>query len=253
MVRRVGRPTRDIRRVGPATEPVTETLVLSDLHLGLRTARPGAVLATLERWRFRRLVLLGDIFHDTGFEGLCDEAWRLLRRLRAIARDGDAELVWLAGNHDRHLGPAIRDLLGIEVGESHAWRSGGRRLLAVHGDGFDPTLPRRSSLARLVGLGYGWCLRRLSRDGDWPRRLDRWWTRRCGLHGLVAAGAAAWAATLDADLVVCGHTHAPLARRFDEVRPDRAPITYVNAGSWVERRASFLAVDPQGVRLVYAH
>jgi len=242
-----------IRRVGFATEPITETLVLSDLHLGLRTARPAAVLATLERWRFRRLVLLGDIFHDNGFEGLCDEAWRLIRRLGAIARDGDAELVWLAGNHDRHLGPAIRDLFGIEVGESHAWRSGGRRLVAVHGDGFDPTLPRRSSLARLIGLGYGWCMRRLSREGEWPRRLDRWWTRRCGLHGLVAAGAAAWAAARDADLVICGHTHAPLARCFDDLRPDRAPVTYVNAGSWVERRASFLAVDPTGVRLVHAH
>lgn len=253
MVRRVGRPAREIRRVGPTTEPITETLVLSDLHLGLETARPAAVRETLERWRFRRLILLGDILHDNGFERLCGEAWQLLRRIRTIAQGGEAELVWLAGNHDRHLAPGVRDLLGIEVGESHAWRSGDRRLVAVHGDCFDPTLPRRPSLARLVGLGYGWCLRRLSRDGEWPRRLDRWWTRRCGLHGLVAAGAAAWAAASDADLVLCGHTHAPLARCFVDVRPDRAPVTYVNAGSWVERRASFLAVDPAGVRLVHVH
>ncbi|MCS6779378.1 MAG: metallophosphoesterase family protein [Geminicoccaceae bacterium] len=253
MPRRVGRPAREVSRVGLSTEPFTETLVVSDLHLGLKTARPRAVLETLERWRFARLVLLGDILHDGGFENLCNEAWRLLRRLRAIARDGDAELVWLAGNHDRHLAPAIRDLVGVEVGESYAWRSGGRRLVAVHGDDFDPTLPRRPSVARLIGLGYGWAMRRLSRDGDWPRRLDRWWSKRCGLHAFVAAGAAAWAGRHDADLVLCGHTHAPLARRFENVRPDRAPVTYVNAGSWVERRPSFLAVDPDGIRLIHAH
>jgi len=252
MPRRVGRPAPEIRRVGPATEPRTETLVLSDLHLGLRTARPRAVLATLERWRFGRLLLLGDILHDGGFESLCDEAWRLLRRLRGLAREGEAELVWLAGNHDRHHAPAIRDLLGVTVVESYAWRCGGRRILAVHGDGFDPTLPRRPSVARLIGLGYGWCMRRLSRDGEWPRRLDRWWSKSAGLHGLVAAGAAAWAATRDADTVLCGHTHAPLARRFENARADRAPLTYVNAGSWVERRPSFLAVDPDGIRLVHA-
>lgn len=253
MPRRIGRPAPEIRRVGPATEPITDTLVLSDIHLGLKTARPAAVLATIERWRFRRLLLLGDILHDAGFEGLCGEAWGLLRRLRRLAREGDAELVWLAGNHDRHLAPLIRALIGVELVETHAWCSGGRRLLAIHGDGFDPTLPRRPSIARLIGLGYGWCMRRLSRDGDWPRRLDRWWSKRSGLHRLVALGAAAWAAGQDADLVICGHTHAPLARRFEDARPDRAPVTYVNAGSWVERRASFLAIDSNGVRLVHAH
>ncbi|MCS7267908.1 MAG: metallophosphoesterase family protein [Geminicoccaceae bacterium] len=250
MPRRLGRPAPEVRRVGPDTEPATRTLVLSDLHLGLKTARPAAVRATLERWRFERLVLLGDILHDGGFDHLCAEAWRLLRRLRAIAREGRAEVLWLAGNHDRHLAPLIRDLVGIEVHESWSWRSRGRRFLAVHGDRFDPTLPRSASLARLIGLGYAWCMRRLSRDGDWPRRLDRWWSRRAGLQALVALGAAAWAAEQDADLVLCGHTHAPLARRFADLGPDRPPVTYVNAGSWVEPRPSFLALDSDGIRLV---
>ncbi len=253
MPRDPGRPAPALRRAGPATEPVTETLILSDLHLGLPIARPGEVLGTLERWRFRRLVLAGDILHDGGFEGLCDDAWRLLRRLRTLARDGAAELVWLAGNHDRHLAPAIRDLLGIELVESHGWCSGGRRILVTHGDGFDPTLPSRPRIARLIGRAYAWCLRRLSRDGEWPRRLDRWLTRRAGVHRAVAAGAAAWAGDLGADLVVCGHTHRPLARRFARAGEALRPITYVNAGAWVEKRPSFLALDPQLIRLVHLH
>ncbi len=247
----LGDPTRFVRRVGYETEPVTETLVLSDLHLGLKTARPALVRETLKRWCFERLILLGDIVHDGGLSGLCAEAWRLLHHLAALAREGSAEVVWVAGNHDRHLAPLIRDLFGIDVCESYAWSSRGRRCLATHGDRFDPTLPHSRALARLIGLGYAFCMRWLSRDGSWPRNLDRWWTRRAGLHHFVATGAAAWAFERDADLVLCGHTHTPLARRFRAPAADRRPVIYVNAGSWVEPRPSFLAVDRNAVRLVH--
>jgi UDP-2,3-diacylglucosamine pyrophosphatase LpxH len=251
MLRRVGRAAPEVRRVDARTEPVTETLVVSDLHLGLKTARPGPILETLAGWRFARLVLLGDVLHDGGFERLCAETWRLVRAVRELAVAGGAEVVWIAGNHDRHLADDIRAVVGLELRESYAWTSGGRRHLAVHGDRFDPTLPSRPPVARLVGLGYGWCMRRLSRDGDWPRRVDRWWSRRSGLHELVAAGATAWARLSGADTVLCGHTHLALARRF-AAEPDARPVTYVNAGSWVETRPSFLAVDPHGIRLVHA-
>lgn len=250
MVRRVGSAAPEVRRVGAATEPVTETLVVSDLHLGLLTARPGLILETLAGWRYARLVLLGDVLHDSGFERLCSETWRLLRQISDLAAHGGAEVVWIAGNHDRHLARDVRAVVGLEMQESYRWTTGGRRHLAIHGDGFDPTLPGWPRIARLVGLGYGWCMRRLSRDGDWPRRVDRWWSRRSGLHELVAVGAAAWARVAGVDTILCGHTHLPLARRFAG-EPGTAPVTYVNAGSWVEPRPSFLAVDPHGIRLVH--
>lgn len=250
MLRRVGRVTPEVRRVGNATEPVTETLVVSDLHLGLLTARPGLIQETLGRWRFSRLVLLGDVLHDSGFERLCGETWRLLRLIRELAVQGTAEVVWVAGNHDRHLAAEVRAVVGLEMQESFGWTSGGRRHLAIHGDAFDPTLPARPGIARLVGLGYGWCMRRLSREGAWPRRVDRWWSRRSGLHDLVAAGAVAWARVAGVDTVLCGHTHLALARRYAG-EADNATVTYVNAGSWVEARPSFLAVDPHGIRLVH--
>jgi metallophosphoesterase superfamily enzyme len=55
-----------------------DTLIVSDLHLGLPAARPRAVHEMLEEWRFERLILLGDVFHDWRFRHLCADTWRLL-------------------------------------------------------------------------------------------------------------------------------------------------------------------------------
>ena len=46
----------------------------------------------------------------------------------------------------------------------------------------------------------------------------------------------------------CGHTHEPIHRRFRHPGSG-GDVDYYNAGSWVARPASFLAVDAGGVRI----
>jgi metallophosphoesterase superfamily enzyme len=62
----------------------TDTLIVSDVHLGLPASRPSDLLQLLEDWRFRRLILLGDIFHDFSTRHLCFDTWRLLMHLRGL-------------------------------------------------------------------------------------------------------------------------------------------------------------------------
>ena len=97
--------------------PAQELLAVADLHLekGSSFARRGQLLppydtaATLERLqrlvqalRPRRLVLLGDSFHDP--EGHLRLAAPDRQRLAALA--AACELVWIEGNHDRGARPA---------------------------------------------------------------------------------------------------------------------------------------------------
>src|SRR5689334_13214744 len=91
-----------------AAETETETLIVSDLHLGLPVSRPRELLRLLETWRFERLILLGDVFHEPGFRRLCADTVHLLQHIRALGERSGAEVVWIVGNHDRHLAPLIR-------------------------------------------------------------------------------------------------------------------------------------------------
>lgn len=115
--------------------------VIADAHLGGPGGEAGpfvAQLAELPRRGCRRLVLLGDVFH----------VWVGSRRfetpeIRAVVaalgelRAGGVEIDYVEGNRDFFLAgspyAALFDRLGTEV----AFAAGGRRYLAVHGDGLN--------------------------------------------------------------------------------------------------------------------
>src|SRR3954453_1532994 len=150
----------------------TETLIVSDLHLGLPVSRPRELLHLLQTVRFARLILLGDVFHDLGFRRLCEDTHTLLQHIRALREGPGAEVVWIAGNHDRHLAPLIRSRLGIQVREEVTWTSGRRPSVATgvreefpwpwgartshaqHGDRFDAFVSRHVRLSGLLARLY---------------------------------------------------------------------------------------------------
>ena len=119
-----------------------DTFIVSDLHLGLPAARPRDLLAVLEGWRFNRLILLGDVFHDWSFRHLCADTWRLLAHIRRLSHRREVEVVWVLGNHDRHLAHLVARLIGIETTESFRWSYDGRSFVALHGDRFDAFISR---------------------------------------------------------------------------------------------------------------
>ncbi len=102
----------------------SRTLVVADLHLEKASAfaRRGMLLppydtgATLRQLSYlvlqrdpRRVIALGDSFHDSdGFGRLSDAD-----RLRLAALQGGREWIWIAGNHD----PELPESIGGDVAE----------------------------------------------------------------------------------------------------------------------------------------
>jgi UDP-2,3-diacylglucosamine pyrophosphatase LpxH len=228
---------------GPA-----DTLIVSDLHLGLPDSRPKDLLDLLHARPFGRLILLGDIFHDQSFRHLDPDAWRLLRHIRQIDRQAGCEVVWLLGNHDRKLASSISRLLGIEGRESYGWQQQGRRCLAVHGDCFDAFISRHVRLGQLCSDLFAFGQRCLAPHHGWLARLDTWQIKMASLGDKVAEAAAGHAARSAFDVVVCGHTHEPVRRR---VATASGIVTYANAGHWIGSPASFVTVGPNGLGLEF--
>ncbi len=224
----------------------TDTLIVSDLHLGLPDSRPRDLLEFLHSRPFGRLILLGDVFHGPSFRHVGSDGWRLLAHLRELGARQKGKVVWLHGNHDRKLGRAIAGLLGIEGRESFHWQQHGRSCVAMHGDCFDEFISRNVRFGQFCSDAYAFCQRCLAPRNKWLSHLDVWHGKFMKLGNEIAEKAARHAATRAFDVVVCGHTHEPVLRRFDS---DGRPVAYANTGAWVSRPASFVSIGPNGLAL----
>lgn len=220
-----------------------DTVIISDLHLGSEVSQAGAALAFLQSVRFKRLILLGDIFADLNFRRLTKEHWKFLGHIRKLSNPRHGiQVVWVEGNHDHGLTEVMSHLVGIPVYQEFAWNYGGKRHLAIHGHQFDSFAVTNAFLSK-VGQFIFLQLQKIdSKNQRFARYLDRLNTRWLCLSAQVADGALSYAKSGKAERIFCGHTHAALARERDGVE-------YYNSGGWVDQQCTYIAIGPEGVAM----
>ena len=138
-------------------------LIISDLHLGCRNSQVGPLCQVLDT-HFDRLILNGDVINGLNLKKLKPKHWRVIDRLRNLARH--REVVLIRGNHEalftrkqEAFGPAdvLGTLLGVPLQEELRLTVGDRHYLVMHGDRFDPTAA--------TGIGF---------DGDYNIYVGGW-------------------------------------------------------------------------------
>ena len=220
-----------------------DTVIISDLHLGSEVSQAGAALDFLQSVRFKRLILLGDIFADLNFRRLTKEHWKFLGHIRKLSNPKHGiEVVWVEGNHDHGLTEVMSHLVGVPVYQEYAWRYGGKRHLAIHGHQFDSFAVANALLSKIGQFIFLQLQKLDSKSKRFARYLDRLNTRWLRLSEQVARGALSYAKPGKAERIFCGHTHAPLARERDGVE-------YYNSGAWVDQRCTYITVGPEGAAI----
>ena len=132
-----------------------DVVILSDLHLGSEISRASEALELLRSIRFRRLILLGDIFCDLNFRRLKKEHWQFLSYIRKLSNPKrDTEVIWVEGNHDYGLVDVLSHLVGIPAYREFVWESAGEKHIAVHGHQFDSFIIK-NNLLMLIRKGNG--------------------------------------------------------------------------------------------------
>jgi UDP-2,3-diacylglucosamine pyrophosphatase LpxH len=222
---------------------VYDTLILSDVHLGSEVSRARDATHMLRQNRFRRLILLGDIFSDLNFRRLTKEHWKFLSYIRKLSNPKrGVEVVWVEGNHDRGLVDVMSHLVGVRAYEEYAWEFRGLRHLAVHGHQFDRFVVNNLLLSGL-GTFLHLQLQKLDfKNKQFSRYVDRLNTRWLRLSSKVCAGALAHARAHKADRIFCGHTHIALASEQDGIQ-------YFNSGSWTDSQPTYITVGGEGVQI----
>jgi UDP-2,3-diacylglucosamine pyrophosphatase LpxH len=219
-----------------------DAVIVSDLHLGSDMCQArliGELLEQIEACEIetRQLILNGDVFDSWDFRRLKKQHWKVLSRLRRLS--DRLRITWINGNHD---GPAeiVSHLLGVEVVEEYIFRSGPKRILALHGHAFDSFISDHPIITWFADGCY-----QLLQKLDGRHHLARYAKHasktylRCS--ALIEQRAVEYARKLGCDAVRCGHTHLQIGKPGD--------IDYYNSGCWTELPCSYLTVADGEIRV----
>jgi UDP-2,3-diacylglucosamine pyrophosphatase LpxH len=234
----------------PVILPQYDTLILSDLHLGADMSRARDALRVLRENRYRRLVLLGDIFADLNFGRLKKEHWKFLGFIRKLSNPKrNVEVVWVEGNHDHGLTEIMSHLVGVRVFQEYHWDYQGLRHIAAHGHQFDSFGLKNVRLNYWFGTVLYLQLQKWdTKDKTLTRFLDRLGTRWQRLSEKVADGALAHARHQHAQRIFCGHTHTAM-HKHDPAHG----IDYYNCGAWIDAHPTYITVGEDGVHIHECH
>jgi UDP-2,3-diacylglucosamine pyrophosphatase LpxH len=225
-------------------QQIYDTLILSDLHLGADMSRAREALRVLQEKKYRRLILLGDIFADLNFGRLKKEHWKFLGFIRKLSNPKrNVEVVWVEGNHDCGLTEIMSHLVGVRVYQEYQWEYDGLRHVAVHGHQFDGFVVSNVRVSYLIGtLLYLQLQKWDSKNKTLTRFLDRLNTRWLRLSSKVAKGALAHARYRHAARIFCGHTHAAMQQH-------ERGTDYYNCGCWIDAHPTYITVGEGGVQI----
>ena len=210
------------------------TLIISDIHLGTEVSRAGRVMEVINRHKFKKLILLGDIFDDLDFENLPDHHWNLISLFHKVSQK--AEVIWVEGNHDKGLSKVMAAMFGIQVYKTYTWTYHYKKCLAIHGHQFDRFLINEPILSFIASWIYLFIQRHDFKDfrmSRWIKKRSKGWLR---ISKKVAKSAILYGRMRGADNVFCGHTH-----RTTHLK--RKNIDYYNSGCWTQLPSTYITMS----------
>lgn len=211
-----------------------DTIIVSDLHCGSRLLEAKKFLTVIKNIKFKRLILLGDIFSDLNFSRLIGDHWKILSYIRKLSNPKNGvEVIWVYGNHDEDLTEVMSHLVGVEVLDRYVWHYNDKICVALHGHQFDPTLSKWSRLGKVLG----WWHLQLQKTPFIYKHLSRWidslFSYVQNISEIIKNRAIVYATLHGYNVICCGHTHEALYFLKDNVE-------YFNSGCWVKNECSFI-------------
>ena len=139
-----------------------KTIILSDIHLGIRNSRVKEVVDFLQQHRCETLILNGDIID--GWQLRKSGEWKkkhtaFFRIIMKYMHKYNTKVIYLRGNHDDFLDEILPFSFGqFVIKRHHTLQSGTKKYYVVHGDIFDTVTTKLKWLAKLGDVGYTFLL-----------------------------------------------------------------------------------------------
>lgn len=214
---------------------------ISDVHLGTRGCKAGALLEFLRHHEFETLYLVGDLIDIWALRrGIYwpQEHNDVIQKLLRKGRKG-TEIIYIIGNHDEFLRSFYGNFASVTLQKNAIHTTAdGRRVLVIHGHELDTVVQNLGWLAHVGDLGYT-ALMRFNGLVNFVRRCFGlgYWSLSAYVKaevknvvsfiGQFEESVVRYAREHHVDAVLCGHIHTAALREIDGV-------TYYNTGDWVE-------------------
>jgi len=223
----------------------TETIIISDLHIGHKGSKIQKLCAFLD-WLLKlppkRLILDGDVFElwSTNYKKAGAYEYRAFQKILALSEKG-THVVYIPGNHDRAFRTFWKFTLGnIKVRNEYILKQNGNRYLVIHGDEFDAFTRNHVVLSLIIDQLYTLLIKFSIALKQVLKINTSLASKRNSEHyekvvAKIRRAALLYARSRLFDGIIIGHTHQA------EVSVDKHGITYANAGDWLEN-ASYIVV-----------
>jgi UDP-2,3-diacylglucosamine pyrophosphatase LpxH len=240
-------------------KPHYKTIILSDIHLGIRNSRVKEVVEFLAAHKCDTLILNGDIID--GWQLKKSGEWKkkhtaFFRIIMKYMYKYHTKVIYLRGNHDDFLDEIMPFSLGqFVIKRNYIHQSGSKKYYVVHGDIFDSITTNLKWLAKLGDIGYTFLL--------WlNRHYNQYRTKRglpyYSLSQIVKAKVKSAVSFIsdyeeqlcevakanDCDGVICGHIHQAADKQINNIH-------YLNSGDWVETMSALVETDEGEWKIIY--
>ncbi|MEJ8842064.1 UDP-2,3-diacylglucosamine diphosphatase [Lacibacter sp. H375] len=236
-----------------------KTIILSDIHLGIRNSRVKEVVDFLTHHKCDTLILNGDIID--GWQLRKSGEWKkkhtsFFRIIMKYMHKYNTKVIYLRGNHDDFLDEILPFSFGqFIIKRHHILQSADKKYYVVHGDIFDTVTTKLKWLAKLGDIGYTFLL--------WlNRHYNHYRTKRglsyYSLSQVVKAkvkSAVSFISDYEEQLcevaaanhcngVICGHIHQAADKTVNNIH-------YLNSGDWVETMSALVETENGEWSIVY--
>lgn len=217
-------------------QPCLDAIIISDIHLGSDNCQAMDLLVFLDQIRMgiiqtSRIILNGDVFDSIDFRRLKKNHWKVLSAIRKLS--GFIDITWIHCNHDGSV-EFISQLLGVNFEKQYVFKSGGKKILALHGNIFDEFIENHPWLTKFADFFY--CmLQKIDTSHTFAKFAKKGSKIFLRNAEKIEQGAVRLARKLGCNLVCCGHTHHAIKISSNDV-------LYYNSGCWTETFPTYLAV-----------
>lgn len=219
-----------------------KTIVISDIHLGLKWSKTNEVIDFLNNNSCETLILNGDIIDGWAIIRGQKEKWKRLHSKFAeliLKVAENTKVYYLRGNHDDFLSRMLPlSYHNISVIEELIYESFGKRYFIFHGDKLDNVTNGHKWLAKIGDISYTALLSINDLYNKYRiRRGKPYHSISAAIKRKVKSSVSQLSKYEDhiiqlahkkqCSAVICGHTHQASIRMMDDIR-------YLNSGDWVE-------------------
>lgn len=236
-----------------------KTIVLSDIHLGIKASKAREVVNFLKHHKCETLILNGDIID--GWQLRKNGKWKkqhsnFFKHIISLTSRNKCKIIYIRGNHDDFLEEIMPLRIGnFSIRKYYIHYGVHHKYFVTHGDIFDNVTTKLKWIAKLGDVGYTFLL--------WLNRHYNVYREKRGLpyfslSQIIKAkvkSAVSFISDYESELVkvakarkchgvICGHIHQPAIKSL-------GGIQYLNSGDWVESLTA-LVEDTEGVwRIIY--